>query len=320
MRCLSCREKALFISVLMRVKSRYLIVLSLLFCIFVTPIKADVTFNNGLYNSVDYTIEDNVEIKNSTTVELLTNGRIGGRSIVWDSSELDISGGIVDGYVVSLGNSQIYISSGTIKADLLVNGSSYVKVTGGTIVANDEGNLKLSDTSELLFAGGQVGVNGGTSCSDLGVEGSAFATITGGQIERLTVFDYGQVEIRGGTIGYANWQNAALIHQESSTHVYGGDLIGQIRLGANPYWPDESCQLFVHGTNFKINGLPVEYGTYINPNKPGYTDYYLTGILLSGETINNHIYLYDDSSLVLIPEPATLFLLGLGVVMLRRKC
>ena len=94
--------------------------------------------------------------------------------------------------------------------------------------------------------------------------------------------------------------------------------MGIITLGSNPNWPDESCELFVHGTNFTINGSPVEYGTYINLNGQNYTDYYLTGTLLSGEAISNHIYLYDDTSLVLIPEPATLFLLGLGAVMLRK--
>ena len=307
------REKALFISVLMRVKSRYLIILSLFFYIFVTPIKADVTFNNGQYNPVDYTIDDNVEINNSTTVDLLTNGRITGyRTRVWDSSELNISGGIIDGYVSSFSNSQINISNGTIKQDLLGNGSSYIKVTGGEIAAGGEASLEMSETSELLFAGGQVQ-------SDLRVEDSAFAKITGGNIKRLLLFDYGEAEITEGTIGYVSWDNAALLHQQSITHVYGGDFIGEIRLGANPNWLDESCELFVYGTNFTINGSPVEYGTYINLNGQNYTDYYLTGTLLSGEAISNNIYLYDDTSLVLTPEPATVLFLGLGGLLLLRR-
>ncbi len=296
-------------------KSRYLIVLSLLFYIFVTPIKADVTFNNGLYNPVDYTIDDNVEIRNITVVELLPNGRITGRARVEDSGELDISGGVVDRYVTSYDSSQIYISSGTLKSYLSGYGSSYIEITGGQIVANDEGNLQMGDTSELLFAGGQVG-----SSSDVIVEHNAFATITGGTMDRLLLFDHGEVEIRGGTVGHASWDNSALIHQQSSAHVYGGNLIGEIGLGANPYWPDESCQLFVYGTNFKINGSPVEYGTYINLNKPGYTDYYLTGTLLTGESINNHILLFDDSSFTLVvPEPTTLLLLGLGGILIRKR-
>lgn len=319
MRCLFCREKALSISVLMRVKSRYLIVVFLFLYIFVTPIKADVTFDNGQYNPVDYTIDDNVEIKNSTTVDLLTNGRIKGyRTFVWDSSELNISGGIIDGYVASFSDSQINISNGTINNDLLGNDSTYIKVTGGEI-ANGGGNLEMSDTSELLFAGGQVGISGGTSASDVRIEDSAFATITGGNIERLLLFDYGEAEITGGTIGYVSWQIAALLHQQSITHVYGGDFIGEIRLGANPNWLDESCELFVHGTNFKINGLPVEYGTFTNSNGQNYTDYYLTGTLETGEAISNYIFVYDNSSLVLIPEPATLALLALGGLLLRRQ-
>lgn len=294
------------------------ILVAAFFHILALPIKADVTFNNGQSNTVDYTIDDNVEVKNSTTVNLPTSGRITGLTRVWDASRLNVSGGTIDGYVDSYNYSKIYISNGTLKADLLGNGSSYIKITGGKIVANDEGNLQMSDTSELLFAGGQIGVNGGSSATDLSVEDSAFATITGGNIERLSTFDNGETEIRGGTIGYASWQIAALLHQQSSTHVYGGDFIGDIRLGSNPSWLDESCELYVHGTNFTINGSPVEYGTYININRPDYTDYYLTGTLLSGEAISNHIRLYDYTSLVLVPEPATLLLLVLGAVILRK--
>ena len=89
MKDLFCSEKALFTSDLMRAKGRYLIIFFLFFCVFATPIKADVVFNNGQYNPVDYFIDDNVEINNNTTVDLLTGGIIMGYARTWDSSKSD---------------------------------------------------------------------------------------------------------------------------------------------------------------------------------------------------------------------------------------
>ncbi len=72
----------------------------------------------------------------------------------------------------------------------------------------------------------------------------------------------------------------------------------------------------IWGTDFRINNTPVEYGTYT------YMEYLtgnLTGTLLNGDPIDVQFQLDMYEPLVLmVPEPATLLLLGLGVVMLRR--
>ncbi len=243
----------------------------------IIPVQA-ITFSNGQYNPVDYTINDKVIIKSNTTVDLLTNGRMQDRTFVRDNSELDISGGVTDGAVVA-------------------SGSSYIKVTDGEIGRNEGAALQLRDTSKLLLAGGRV-VNGAS------IEDNVFAKITGGSIDGyLVLWDYSEAEITGGTIGAGVL--AVLFFQQSSAHVHGGDFSGRIELGTHPNWLDESCELFVHGTNFKINGSPVEYGTFTNSAGQGYTDYYLTGTLETGDTISNHIWVDDNSSLILIPGPAT---------------
>jgi hypothetical protein len=49
---------------------------------------------------------------------------------------------------------------------------------------------------------------------------------------------------------------------------------------------------------------------------------YLTGTLANGDQLGVNFYIGNSASITLVPEPATLFLLGLGAAMLsglRRK-
>ena len=74
--------------------------------------------------------------------------------------------------------------------------------------------------------------------------------------------------------------------------------------------------------DFAIDGVPVGYGQLTSilggaaPNDPVR---HITGTLADGSFINNDFYVGGNATVVLIPEPATLFLLGLGAIKLRRK-
>ena len=78
----------------------------------------------------------------------------------------------------------------------------------------------------------------------------------------------------------------------------------------------------IYGLDFAVDGQSVGYGELTsifggrNSNEP-YR--HLTGTLFSSESIANDFRIGDNAKIVLVPEPATLFLLGLGAVMLRRK-
>ena len=83
-----------------------------------------------------------------------------------------------------------------------------------------------------------------------------------------------------------------------------------------------SAILTVHGSNFAVDRQPSGYGeltsilggySYDEPVR------HLTGTLANGEPIDNDFYIGYDAKIILIPEPATLLLLGFGAVMVRKR-
>jgi hypothetical protein len=61
------------------------------------PASADVLYldDNGTHNLNSAVAEDNVEVYTTTTVNLLTNGSIGGYLWALDDSEVNVSGGLI---------------------------------------------------------------------------------------------------------------------------------------------------------------------------------------------------------------------------------
>ncbi len=72
------------------------------------------------------------------------------------------------------------------------------------------------------------------------------------------------------------------------------------------------------GQDFAFNGVPVGLGEF----DAGTADWIhgrITGTLLNGDLLDNGFYIYGDSRLVLVPEPATLSLLTLGGLAVFRR-
>ncbi len=159
--------------------------------------------------------------------------------------------------------------------------STRVTVSGGAM-----DSLQIFDTSRVTVSGGSISAN-------LSANGSSQVAVSGGSIGGgLYVFDSTRVTVSGGQIGrdiFAGWDTG------------------------------DNNQLTFFGWRFAVNGVPFGYGELTSIY--GGTPYdeparRLTGILASGEPLDNDFYIGGNASIVLVPEPATLLLLGIGAVVL----
>ncbi len=120
----------------------------------------------------------------------------------------------------------------------------------------------------------------------------------------VELVDHGQAELSGGRVS----DDSMRIFDFSRLIITGGDIgPGFMSYG--------SSEVFIHGSNFQIDGAPVGYGPLPVPMGN------LTGDLLLGGQINSLFAIFDNSSVTLVPEPASTIMLALGGValILRRK-
>ncbi len=145
----------------------------------------------------------------------------------------------------------------------------------------------------------------GAETDDVDVFQNSRFQMTAGEIEdgTLILFDHSEGEISGGRIS----DDLMRIFDFSRLIITGGDIgPGFMSYG--------SSEVFIYGSNFQIDGVPVGYGPVPVPMGN------LTGDLLNGR-IQCSFDIFDDSSVTLVPEPASTIMLALGGValILRRK-
>jgi len=194
--------------------------------------------------------------------------------------------------------------------------------TEGVFVRDDASD---NATTVNLLSGGEVRdlvpkdnsiitVSGGLIADSLVAEGNSNITFSSGSIgDKLYAFDSSNVIVSGGSIGDEINSYGGLIT------VSGGSIGTSLIAGLNCA---DRGHLIIEGSNFAIDGVPVGYGELHSVLGDVWSmepDRRLTGTLLSGDQIDNVFYINEGSSITLIPEPATLLLLGLGAVMLRKK-
>jgi uncharacterized protein YaiE (UPF0345 family) len=187
-----------------------------------------------------------------------------------------------------------------------------------------------SEVKALILNDGGVHTIDGTIDDWVRVEdspGGAFTTLNlveGGEIVNwLDVFDYSQVNMSGGSIGFElftnDYSHATIsggsiaydlnAFNDSEILVIGGSIGDSLNIQNN-------ARITISGSDFAIDGVPVDYGIYTALDYPSGT---LTGTLTSRELINSDFEIYDDASIFLVPEPATLLLVCVGSLWFRRR-
>ena len=162
-------------------------------------------------------------------------------------------------------------------------------------------------------------------------------TMTGGQIgNNMVAFGSSQITMLDGVIGQCLSSDGSSQFTLSGGHVYGNtvniglEVRGDSQFNFSGGIVDEKLTAFddgtltIYGSDFMVDGQPVgnvELTSILGGSWGDEAPRHLQGTLLNGDSLANDFYIGNNATIVLIPEPTTLLLLGMGglTLQLRRK-
>ena len=178
-----------------------------------------------------------------------------------------------------------------------------VNLLPGAIVGGD--NQKF-----FAYGGSEINLLGGVLQSYVRLFENSIMNVSSGEAVSLRGYEYSHINISGGEILYNVGAGSGSVIEWS-----GGTIGGVIKAG---YESDDHANVIIRGSDFAIDGVSVGNGIF-TASVDGSARYgMLTGTLLSGEAFSNQIRIVGDSTITLIPEPATVLLLGFGGLFFRR--
>jgi len=199
-----------------------------------------------------------------------------------------VTGGTITYNLFVYDSSKANIFDGVINYQLFAFESSQVSVSGGII-----GDTLFAHENSL------INISNGSIYNYLDITHNSQANISGGTIGNIYARQYSQVDISGGTI-----QGNFTSDYFSSANITGGTIGGSICVR-------DQSQLTIYGSGFNY-----PYGTITGSGT-------LTGMLASGELINNDFSTIGNARIVLTPVPSAVILGSLGLTfsgwLLRRR-
>ncbi len=238
-------------------------------------------FKDGQTHDINYEIADDVWVDyESPGMQTTVNWLDGGEMLpsytleAYEDSRINIFGGSIDYDFFAYDNTRLIISGGSIGDDLHIYDNTQVNMSGGHIMDD----FTTYGSSHVIMSGGSIGYF-------------------------LRANNNSQVKISGGTI-------ADDLYSLDNTLVTlsGGSIGDELRA-------DDNGIIKIQGSEFLLDGQPFDYGELTSilggyfVNEPCR---HLNGKLSNGGLIDNDFYIGHDAKIILIPEPATLLLLGFG--------
>lgn len=207
-----------------------------------------------------------------------------------------------------------HLASGLAAAGLVLVASTaataaIVMINNGLAPPNPANVINFPDGTIIVQNTGCDFLAQGRPCPMPGSP-TAVALIEGGEVGSLSTHESSSITMSGGTR-----RGGIITFDASSITILGG---------VQPTTYEElialdSSAIMIFGTGFAVNGAPVGYGPIASGEGQ------LTGTLLSGDLIDSYFCHFGCTSLArdyqtglitLVPEPATLTLLGLGLLTL----
>ena len=165
---------------------------------------------------------------------------------------------------------------------------------------NLQGHVDIYDGPEDQPTTVKLVADGAISDVDV-YENSRFFMSGGTHWGSLVLHDSSRGEVSGGVVD----EDPFSIVNNSQLIITGDDFSEGLRVR-------NEGQVYIYGSDFTIYGNPVGYGPIqVSEGR-------LEGTLLNGQ-IRSNLDIQDNGMVTLVPEPASLSLLLLGTLLLRRK-